>query len=154
MSISCFFLKSNPTVSTQGGAPSPFDRNFSTKISAKAIQWITRTMKDCYKGGKTEEAHLLHLLSPALACVFAPAAVTSVSYVTMQGECLPTPTTPPACWGCGAELWSSSRWRSCVTRPTLCKESVDCRLSTCFLLVSLLLLWFMMNDLLDYTAVL
>ncbi|XP_067331333.1 ATP-dependent 6-phosphofructokinase, platelet type-like isoform X4 [Channa argus] len=36
----------------QGGAPSPFDRNFGTKISAKAIQWITRTLKDSYKGGR------------------------------------------------------------------------------------------------------
>uniref|UniRef100_A0A8C9XNE9 ATP-dependent 6-phosphofructokinase n=1 Tax=Sander lucioperca TaxID=283035 RepID=A0A8C9XNE9_SANLU len=37
----------------QGGAPSPFDRNFGTKIAAKAIQWITRTLKESYKGGKT-----------------------------------------------------------------------------------------------------
>ncbi|XP_068582332.1 ATP-dependent 6-phosphofructokinase, platelet type isoform X5 [Cebidichthys violaceus] len=36
----------------QGGAPSPFDRNFGTKIAAKAIQWITRTLKDSYKGGR------------------------------------------------------------------------------------------------------
>uniref|UniRef100_A0A3Q1JPC7 ATP-dependent 6-phosphofructokinase n=1 Tax=Anabas testudineus TaxID=64144 RepID=A0A3Q1JPC7_ANATE len=36
----------------QGGAPSPFDRNFGTKISAKAIQWITRTLKDSFKGGR------------------------------------------------------------------------------------------------------
>uniref|UniRef100_A0A3B5ADD8 6-phosphofructokinase type C-like n=1 Tax=Stegastes partitus TaxID=144197 RepID=A0A3B5ADD8_9TELE len=36
----------------QGGAPSPFDRNFGTKVAAKAMQWITRTLKDSYKGGK------------------------------------------------------------------------------------------------------
>uniref|UniRef100_A0A669EPC9 6-phosphofructokinase n=1 Tax=Oreochromis niloticus TaxID=8128 RepID=A0A669EPC9_ORENI len=36
----------------QGGAPSPFDRNFGTKIAAKAMQWITRTLKESYKGGK------------------------------------------------------------------------------------------------------
>nr|XP_043883269.1 ATP-dependent 6-phosphofructokinase, platelet type-like isoform X1 [Solea senegalensis] len=36
----------------QGGAPSPFDRNFGTKIAAKAMQWITRTLKDSYKGGR------------------------------------------------------------------------------------------------------
>lgn len=40
----------------------------------------------------------------------------------LQGECSPTRTTPPACWGCGSELWSSSRWRSFATRPTLCKR--------------------------------
>ncbi|XP_037642710.1 ATP-dependent 6-phosphofructokinase, platelet type-like isoform X5 [Sebastes umbrosus] len=36
----------------QGGAPSPFDRNFGTKVAAKAIQWITRTLKESYKGGR------------------------------------------------------------------------------------------------------
>uniref|UniRef100_A0A4W5QUX4 Phosphofructokinase, platelet n=1 Tax=Hucho hucho TaxID=62062 RepID=A0A4W5QUX4_9TELE len=33
----------------QGGAPSPFDRNFGTKIAAKAIQWISRKLKESYK---------------------------------------------------------------------------------------------------------
>ncbi|XP_073533747.1 ATP-dependent 6-phosphofructokinase, platelet type isoform X5 [Phyllobates terribilis] len=36
----------------QGGAPSPFDRNFGTKISAKAIQWISRKLKETYRKGK------------------------------------------------------------------------------------------------------
>nr|XP_033787423.1 ATP-dependent 6-phosphofructokinase, platelet type isoform X2 [Geotrypetes seraphini] len=36
----------------QGGAPSPFDRNFGTKISAKAIQWISRKLKENYKKGR------------------------------------------------------------------------------------------------------
>ncbi|KAM3929622.1 ATP-dependent 6-phosphofructokinase, platelet type isoform 5-T5 [Leptodactylus fuscus] len=35
----------------QGGAPSPFDRNFGTKISAKAIQWISRKLKETYRKG-------------------------------------------------------------------------------------------------------
>lgn len=47
----------------------------------------------------------------------------------LQGECLPTRTTPPACWGCGSELWSSSRWRSSATRPTLCKRHFFNRLT-------------------------
>nr|XP_023661659.1 ATP-dependent 6-phosphofructokinase, platelet type-like isoform X1 [Paramormyrops kingsleyae] len=33
----------------QGGAPSPFDRNFGTKISAKAMQWISRKLKESYR---------------------------------------------------------------------------------------------------------
>ncbi|XP_028933707.1 ATP-dependent 6-phosphofructokinase, platelet type isoform X3 [Ornithorhynchus anatinus] len=33
----------------QGGAPSPFDRNFGTKISAKAVQWISRKLKETYR---------------------------------------------------------------------------------------------------------
>ncbi|XP_033987993.1 ATP-dependent 6-phosphofructokinase, platelet type-like isoform X2 [Trematomus bernacchii] len=36
----------------QGGAPSPFDRNFGTKVAAKAVQWISRTLKDSNKGGR------------------------------------------------------------------------------------------------------
>ncbi|XP_036616872.1 ATP-dependent 6-phosphofructokinase, platelet type isoform X1 [Trichosurus vulpecula] len=33
----------------QGGAPSPFDRNFGTKISAKAVQWISHKLKESYR---------------------------------------------------------------------------------------------------------
>ncbi|CAN9502805.1 unnamed protein product [Ophioblennius macclurei] len=36
----------------QGGCPSPFDRNFGTKVAAKAIQWITQTLKESFKGGR------------------------------------------------------------------------------------------------------
>ncbi|XP_017554715.1 ATP-dependent 6-phosphofructokinase, platelet type-like isoform X1 [Pygocentrus nattereri] len=32
----------------QGGAPSPFDRNFGTKIAAKAMQWISKKLKEFY----------------------------------------------------------------------------------------------------------
>ncbi|XP_026135894.1 ATP-dependent 6-phosphofructokinase, platelet type-like isoform X3 [Carassius auratus] len=33
----------------QGGSPSPFDRNFGTKISAKAMQWISKKLKESYR---------------------------------------------------------------------------------------------------------
>ncbi|XP_008274105.1 6-phosphofructokinase type C isoform X1 [Stegastes partitus] len=33
----------------QGGAPSPFDRNFGTKISAKAMQWITKKLSETFR---------------------------------------------------------------------------------------------------------
>uniref|UniRef100_G1T0H8 ATP-dependent 6-phosphofructokinase n=1 Tax=Oryctolagus cuniculus TaxID=9986 RepID=G1T0H8_RABIT len=36
----------------QGGAPSPFDRNFGTKISARAMQWITTKLKESPGKGK------------------------------------------------------------------------------------------------------
>ncbi|XP_006874804.1 PREDICTED: 6-phosphofructokinase type C-like [Chrysochloris asiatica] len=36
----------------QGGAPSPFDRNFGTKLSAKAMQWITTKLKESQGTGK------------------------------------------------------------------------------------------------------
>ncbi|XP_030608121.1 ATP-dependent 6-phosphofructokinase, platelet type isoform X5 [Archocentrus centrarchus] len=61
----------------QGGAPSPFDRNFGTKVAAKAIQWITRTLKESYKGGRVfanseETACLLGMRRRAM--VFQPVA--------------------------------------------------------------------------------
>uniref|UniRef100_A0A8C4GW48 ATP-dependent 6-phosphofructokinase n=1 Tax=Dicentrarchus labrax TaxID=13489 RepID=A0A8C4GW48_DICLA len=36
----------------QGGAPSPFDRNFGTKISAKAMQWVTKKLVETFRQGK------------------------------------------------------------------------------------------------------
>ncbi|XP_069770778.1 ATP-dependent 6-phosphofructokinase, platelet type-like isoform X3 [Narcine bancroftii] len=36
----------------QGGSPSPFDRNFGTKISAKAMQWISGKLKEYYRQGR------------------------------------------------------------------------------------------------------
>ncbi|KAG7336359.1 hypothetical protein KOW79_001052 [Hemibagrus wyckioides] len=36
----------------QGGAPSPFDRNFGTKISAKAMQWISKKLNESYRQGR------------------------------------------------------------------------------------------------------
>ncbi|KAL3040841.1 hypothetical protein OYC64_011763 [Pagothenia borchgrevinki] len=36
----------------QGGAPSPFDRNFGTKISAKAMQWVTKKLTETFRKGK------------------------------------------------------------------------------------------------------
>uniref|UniRef100_A0A2R8Z6Z2 ATP-dependent 6-phosphofructokinase n=1 Tax=Pan paniscus TaxID=9597 RepID=A0A2R8Z6Z2_PANPA len=36
----------------QGGAPSPFDRNFGTKISARAMEWITVKLKEARGRGK------------------------------------------------------------------------------------------------------
>ncbi|XP_067342338.1 ATP-dependent 6-phosphofructokinase, platelet type isoform X2 [Channa argus] len=35
----------------QGGAPSPFDRNFGTKISAKAMQWISKKLVETFRQG-------------------------------------------------------------------------------------------------------
>ncbi|KFP07861.1 6-phosphofructokinase, muscle type, partial [Calypte anna] len=46
----------------QGGTPTPFDRNFGTKMGAKAVAWITAKIKECSRHGS---GHLL-LLSPPL----------------------------------------------------------------------------------------
>ncbi|XP_072214285.1 ATP-dependent 6-phosphofructokinase, muscle type [Excalfactoria chinensis] len=36
----------------QGGAPTPFDRNFGTKMGAKAVAWITGKIKECSRHGR------------------------------------------------------------------------------------------------------
>ncbi|XP_035284911.1 ATP-dependent 6-phosphofructokinase, platelet type-like isoform X4 [Anguilla anguilla] len=59
----------------QGGAPSPFDRNFGTKISAKAMLWISKKLQESYRQGKVfanseDSACLLGMRRRAL--VFQP----------------------------------------------------------------------------------
>uniref|UniRef100_A0A8C6PSN5 ATP-dependent 6-phosphofructokinase n=1 Tax=Nothobranchius furzeri TaxID=105023 RepID=A0A8C6PSN5_NOTFU len=59
----------------QGGAPSPFDRNFGTKISAKAMQWLSQKLVETYRRGQvfanTEDSCCL-LGMRARALVFQP----------------------------------------------------------------------------------
>uniref|UniRef100_A0A8C0XZA4 6-phosphofructokinase type C n=1 Tax=Castor canadensis TaxID=51338 RepID=A0A8C0XZA4_CASCN len=46
----------------QGGAPSPFDRNFGTKISARAMEWITMKLKESQgKGMRSQEGRMAQL---------------------------------------------------------------------------------------------
>uniref|UniRef100_A0A8C7HVQ4 Phosphofructokinase, muscle b n=1 Tax=Oncorhynchus kisutch TaxID=8019 RepID=A0A8C7HVQ4_ONCKI len=36
----------------QGGTPSPFDRNFGTKMGSKSVLWLTNKLKECYRHGR------------------------------------------------------------------------------------------------------
>uniref|UniRef100_A0A3P9PR46 ATP-dependent 6-phosphofructokinase n=1 Tax=Poecilia reticulata TaxID=8081 RepID=A0A3P9PR46_POERE len=36
----------------QGGTPSPFDRNFGTKMGIKSVLWLTDKLKECYRHGR------------------------------------------------------------------------------------------------------
>ncbi|KAJ8397039.1 hypothetical protein AAFF_G00010930 [Aldrovandia affinis] len=36
----------------QGGTPTPFDRNFGTKMGAKSVLWLTEKLKECYRHGR------------------------------------------------------------------------------------------------------
>ncbi|KAK1796606.1 hypothetical protein P4O66_009645, partial [Electrophorus voltai] len=47
----------------QGGTPSPFDRNFGTKLGSKAILWLTDKLKECYRHGR------IFANTPDSACV-------------------------------------------------------------------------------------
>uniref|UniRef100_A0A8C9VE39 6-phosphofructokinase type A n=1 Tax=Scleropages formosus TaxID=113540 RepID=A0A8C9VE39_SCLFO len=47
----------------QGGTPTPFDRNFGTKMGAKAVLWLTDKLKECYRHGR------IFANTPGSACV-------------------------------------------------------------------------------------
>ncbi|MBN3295201.1 PFKAL protein, partial [Amia calva] len=47
----------------QGGAPTPFDRNFGTKLGVKSVLWITDKLKETYRQGR------VFANSPNTACV-------------------------------------------------------------------------------------
>lgn len=47
----------------QGGAPSPFDRNYGTKLGVKAIQWISQNLTEHFRQGR------VFANSPETACV-------------------------------------------------------------------------------------
>ncbi|KAJ0036832.1 hypothetical protein NQD34_005509 [Periophthalmus magnuspinnatus] len=47
----------------QGGTPTPFDRNFGTKMGAKSVLWLTDKLKDCYRHGR------IFANTPDSACV-------------------------------------------------------------------------------------
>lgn len=47
----------------QGGSPTPFDRNLGTKMAAKAVEWIVRTLKENTKDNK------LNCVAPETACL-------------------------------------------------------------------------------------
>ncbi|XP_026000788.1 ATP-dependent 6-phosphofructokinase, liver type isoform X1 [Astatotilapia calliptera] len=47
----------------QGGAPSPFDRNFGTKLGVKAIEWLSEKLTENYRQGR------VFANSPETACV-------------------------------------------------------------------------------------
>ncbi|XP_017279996.1 ATP-dependent 6-phosphofructokinase, liver type [Kryptolebias marmoratus] len=47
----------------QGGAPTPFDRNFGTKLGVKATQWISEKLKENFRQGR------VFANSPESACV-------------------------------------------------------------------------------------
>uniref|UniRef100_A0A673WJG8 Phosphofructokinase, muscle n=1 Tax=Salmo trutta TaxID=8032 RepID=A0A673WJG8_SALTR len=47
----------------QGGTPTPFDRNFGTKMGSKAVLWLTEKLKEVYRHGR------IFANTPDSACV-------------------------------------------------------------------------------------
>ncbi|CAB1330190.1 unnamed protein product, partial [Coregonus sp. 'balchen'] len=48
---------------TDGGTPTPFDRNFGTKMGSKAVLWLTEKLKEVYRHGR------IFANTPDSACV-------------------------------------------------------------------------------------
>lgn len=70
-----------PVSYLQGGTPTPFDRNFGTKMGAKSILWLTEKLKECYRHGMLMLTFIfmydtctLELLKPAWGLSYAPYA--------------------------------------------------------------------------------
>ncbi|CAL8368457.1 unnamed protein product [Lota lota] len=47
----------------QGGTPTPFDRNFGTKMGAKSVLWLTEKLKNCSRHGR------IYANTPDSACL-------------------------------------------------------------------------------------
>ncbi|KAM4626311.1 ATP-dependent 6-phosphofructokinase, liver type [Discoglossus pictus] len=57
----------------QGGAPTPFDRNYGTKLGVKAVLWITEKLQESYRRGRVfanapDTASVLGLKKKVVAC--------------------------------------------------------------------------------------
>lgn len=72
----------------QGGAPTPFDRNYGTKLGVKALLWMSEKLRAVYRNGRWGTAR------PALPSA-GPGVGLQLS-LCPQGGCSPTPPTRPA----------------------------------------------------------
>lgn len=41
-----------PILCLQGGAPTPFDRNYGTKLGVKAVLWMSEKLQEVYRKGE------------------------------------------------------------------------------------------------------
>lgn len=42
----------SPFLCPQGGAPTPFDRNYGTKLGVKAVLWMSEKLQEVYRKGE------------------------------------------------------------------------------------------------------
>lgn len=73
----------------QGGAPTPFDRNYGTKLGVKALLWMSEKLQAVYRNGAWGTAR------PDLALCRGPGVGLQLC-LCPQGGCSPTPLTRPA----------------------------------------------------------
>eukprot|EP00064_Thunnus_orientalis_P005296 superscaffoldBa00000510_g5310 len=75
----------------QGGAPSPFDRNFGTKISAKAMQWISKKLVETFRQGNYLSIIYIHqcnnLTSSFLECTLQITLASCRVFANTEDSC-------------------------------------------------------------------
>lgn len=87
----------------QGGAPSPFDRNYGTKVGVRAIQWLSQKMTENFRQGR--------VLVSSYTEQTDHSSVSSTSLLSLQTTCLPTHPTRRVC--------SASAGKSSPSSPSL-----------------------------------
>ena len=78
-----------PFLCPQGGAPTPFDRNYGTKLGVKAVLWMSEKLEDVYCKGELTAGGPVgggwwHWVAPA--ALFSPWKVAMVSCVSLPGR--------------------------------------------------------------------
>lgn len=86
----------------QGGAPSPFDRNYGTKVGVRAIQWLSQKMTENFRQGRVLVKVHLHKTSADHG------RVSRTSLLSLQTTSLPTRLTRRACWASAGKSSPSS----------------------------------------------
>lgn len=97
----------SPFLCPQGGAPTPFDRNYGTKLGVKAVLWMSEKLQEVYRKGEPraegpvvgwEVGGWWHSAAPAAPGLATrpPARWPWSAVSSSQGACLPTQVTLPA----------------------------------------------------------
>lgn len=56
----------------QGGAPSPFDRNFGTKLGVRAIQWISERLTENFRQGQLRYEVIVGIIAQKVSVMIPP----------------------------------------------------------------------------------
>lgn len=80
-----------PPLCFQGGAPTPFDRNYGTKLGMKAMLWMSEKLQAVYRKGTLGEGGPDRPCPPP-----GPGCEAAGMCLCPQVGCSPTPPTQPA----------------------------------------------------------
>lgn len=101
--VSCF---------KQGGVPTPFDRNYGTKLGVRAVQWLTEKMANTFRQGEGSltSSHFSHVLESQCFRHFCVCVCQVVCLLTLQ--------TRPAWSDSTGKIWPLVLWLNWRIRRT------------------------------------